>query len=187
MMKLELANGNVFEDPSTAQVKEALDLLVPGENNTLILYKSPTSTLRFVTPHRSRYYIYVENVNTYKQSMQPVSLHMAKRIAEDFAKGKRRWHNGIRFEESFRGAEGVEKPKLEELNVKQLELRKKRVERGLLIPVGFTLVSAIGLFILEMWFQALAVLGFGLLIIFLGVRVWQKLKKQIAALEHGNA
>jgi hypothetical protein len=189
-MKLELSNGSVFNDPVVDQLEEALQLVEPGQNNTLVLHKSATSSLRVVNEQPRRYYLYVDSLNSHKRSLQPVSLHIAKRALIAYAQGKRRWQSGVRFEDAEPGSEGITEHAIEDMSSNLLELRKKRLERAVIIPVLFLSIGVVSFLIY--WFVAwrnerdgieLMQIIYGVILLFgtlfIAIRARSKLKEEL--------
>ena len=67
------------------------------ENNSITIQKGIGSSLKVVRDIQPRYYFYFRQGVSRKQSVQPVSRHIAEKILTEYSQGKSSWKTALRL------------------------------------------------------------------------------------------
>ncbi|HCI69678.1 MAG TPA: hypothetical protein DHV30_03375, partial [Balneola sp.] len=137
--ELELWDGEIHESVSKEIILSRLEELKGKEKRYLVIKKNFHSSLRIEIYGLNKFHLYVKKLHKIKQSVQPVSKNICKKLVSDFLGGNKNWDKGIRFTEIDPFEPKVEK----EIPFKKRSLEElEDIERkSLVLLIGSLLIS----------------------------------------------
>ncbi len=139
--ELELWDGEIHESVSKEIVISRLEELKGKEKKYLVIKKNFSSSLRIEIYGLNKFHLYVKKLHKIKQSVQPVSKNICKKLVLDFLSGNKNWNKGIRFTE----IEPFEPKAEKEIPFKKRSLEElKDLERNSLVFLIGSLLISIG-------------------------------------------
>jgi hypothetical protein len=137
--ELELWDGKIQESVSTDIALSKLEELEGREKKYLVIRKNFSSSLKIEVYGLNKFHLYKKKLHKTKQSVQPVSKTICKKLVLGFLEGNRNWDKGIRFTdiEPFELKKEMEIP----FNKKTLEELKDIERKSFVLLIGSLVAS----------------------------------------------
>lgn len=139
--ELELNAGERIQFQKKEQVLAVIDNLDGKERSEVSFYKGKIFFLRVESDPLKRIYLYRRSLNKIKQTVQPISKAVCKKLVSDFLDGKRKWYKGVNFID----AEPSVSEKSYEIEEKEetLEELEDRERKTIVLAISGILVSVL--------------------------------------------
>ncbi|MBO6523006.1 MAG: hypothetical protein JJ971_04210 [Balneolaceae bacterium] len=95
--ELELNAGQRIQFQKKEQLLDIIDTLDGKERSEVSIYKGKIFFLRVESDPFKRIHIYRRSLNKIKQTVQPISKAVCKKLVSDFLDGNRSWYKGVKF------------------------------------------------------------------------------------------
>lgn len=95
--ELELWDGEIHESVSKEIVISRLEELKGKEKKYLVIKKNFSSSLRIEIYGLNKFHLYVKKLHKIKQSVQPISKGICKKIVSDYLDGIKKWDKIYRY------------------------------------------------------------------------------------------
>ena len=139
--ELELWDESIIEFERKTEIYDLIDKLDGREKKYLSFKKGGVFFLRIECDPFKRIYLYRRSLNKIKQTVQPISKSVCKKLISDFLDGKKSWYKGLNFVD-IEPFEPTELIKVEEIEEKPEELEEKE-RKTIVIAISGILVSVI--------------------------------------------